>query len=126
MKSLRPGRRASEVEVTNVSIHGFWLLVERREIFVPFNEFPWFRDASISQLTDIELQSPDHLYWPRLDVDLSVESLDHPDRYPLVSRVEPPKQPQPTAAQVREGGPKYRRRPRCRRSAVNHSVRRLR
>jgi Protein of unknown function (DUF2442) len=106
MKSLRPGRRTSEIEVTNVSTHGFWLLIESREIFVPFDEFPWFPHASISQLTDVELQGPDHLYWPQLDVDLAVESLEHPDRYPLVSRV----QPQPTAAQVREEGPNYKSR----------------
>jgi hypothetical protein len=94
MRFGRPGRPTSEIEVTNVSIHGFWLLMESRELFVPFDEFPWFQDASISQLIDVELQSPHHLYWPQLDVDLAVESLEHPDRYPLVSRV----QPQPTAA----------------------------
>jgi hypothetical protein len=27
------------------------------------------------------------LYWPALDVDLAVESLDHPERYPLMSAV---------------------------------------
>jgi hypothetical protein len=32
------------------------------------------------------MPSADHLYWPTLDVDLSVESLRHPERYPLVSR----------------------------------------
>jgi hypothetical protein len=88
MRSLRRGRPTSEIEVTNVSSHGFWLLLGSREIFVPFDEFPWFRDASIRQLTDVELQSCEHLYWPLLDVDLSVESLEHPERYPLVSRVE--------------------------------------
>ncbi len=102
MRSGRLGRRTSGIEVTNLSTHGFWLFVEGREIFVPFDEFPWFRNASIGQLTDVELQSPDHLYWPQLDVDLAVESLNHPDRYPLVSRLRPP------AAPVRQRGPNYR------------------
>jgi len=79
------------LNVTNVSTHGFWLLIESREIFVPFEEFPWFREASIGQLVDVELQSPQHLFWPHLDVDLAVESLEHPDRYPLVSRKQHPK-----------------------------------
>ena len=118
MKSRRLGRPTSEIEVTNVSIHGFWLLVESREIFLPFDQFPWFRDASISQLTNVEFQGPDHLYWPQLDVDLSVESLDHPDRYPLVSRPHPPEQPQPTAVRVREAGPKYKGRPGSRRGST--------
>lgn len=87
MRSGQRGRRTSDVEVTNVSPHGFWLLMESRERFVSFNEFPWFRDATIAQLTRVELPSPHHLYWPDLDIDLSVESIDHPERYPLQSRV---------------------------------------
>jgi hypothetical protein len=31
------------------------------------------------------LQGPEHLYWPDLDIDLSVESIEHPERFPLVS-----------------------------------------
>jgi hypothetical protein len=77
------------VEVTNVSLHGFWLLIEQRERFVAFKDFPWFRDARIAELMNVELPSPHHLYWPDLDVDLAVESLEHPERYPLVSRERP-------------------------------------
>ncbi|HLB14688.1 MAG TPA: DUF2442 domain-containing protein [Burkholderiales bacterium] len=86
MSSVAPGASTSEVEVTNVSKHGFWLLIRDQEVFVPFTEFPWFRDASIGQLLNVQLPSPHHLYWPDLDVDLAVESLFHPERFPLVSR----------------------------------------
>jgi hypothetical protein len=86
MSSAAPGTTTSAVEVTNVSKHGFWLLIQEQEVFVPFNDFPWFRDAPIGQLLNVELQSPRHLYWPELDVDLAVESLFHPDRFPLLSR----------------------------------------
>ena len=85
MNSAKRGRNTSVVEVTNVSKHGFWLLVKNAEHFVPFEEFPWFRDASIGQLTHVELPSPHHLYWPELDIDLAVESLSRPDKFPLVS-----------------------------------------
>lgn len=85
MKSAKRGKRTSAVEVTNVSKHGFWLLVGAAEHFVPFEQFPWFRDATIGQLVNVELPSPRHLYWPDLDIDLAVESLRHPERYPLVS-----------------------------------------
>ena len=87
MKSAKPGKHTSAVEVANISPHGFWLLIDRTEHFVPFAEFPWFRDATVKQLTNVELPSPHHLYWPDLDVDLSVESIAHPERFPLVSRV---------------------------------------
>ncbi|MGH7179454.1 MAG: DUF2442 domain-containing protein [Tepidisphaeraceae bacterium] len=87
MTSVAPGTSTSEVEVTNVSKHGFWLLIGGREAFVPFSEFPWFKDVPIGRLLNVHLLSSHHLYWPDLDVDLAVESLSHPERFPLVSRV---------------------------------------
>ena len=86
MKSAKLGKRTSDVEITNVSKHGFWLLIRQKERFVPFEQFPWFRDARIGHLLNVELLSAHHLYWPDLDVDLAVESLIHPDRFPLISR----------------------------------------
>ena len=79
------GRPTSVAELTTVSVHGMWLLVDGREIFLPFDAFPWFREASFAQLACIERLTPDHLFWPDLDVDLSIDSIDHPERYPLVS-----------------------------------------
>jgi hypothetical protein len=86
MTSGQRGKRTSVVEVTNVSPHGFWLLLGDRELFLPFEKFPWFRDAPIAELVRVALLSPDHLYWPGLDVDLAVESIEHPERFPLVSK----------------------------------------
>ena len=87
MRSAQRGKRTSVVEVGHVSAHGLWLLLGDRELFLPFDKFPWFRDAPIAQLVNVELLSPDHLYWPDLDVDLAVESIEHPERFPLVSKV---------------------------------------
>jgi len=108
MKSARRGRSTSGVEVGNVSGHGFWLLIGDRERFVRFRDFPWFRDATISELTNVKLQSPHHLYWPGLDIDLAVDSLDHPERYPLVGRAGPSKPPHPKTT-VRESASQYKR-----------------
>jgi len=85
MTSATLGKDTSAVEVTNVSRHGFWLLIGDQEAFLPFEQFPWFRDAPIGKLTNVELPSPHHLYWPDLDVDLAVESVFFPERFPLVS-----------------------------------------
>lgn len=86
MTSARLGSNTLEVEVTHVSRQGFWLLLGDEELFVPFREFPWFADASIGKLTHVELPQPHHLYWPDLDVDLAVESVRHPESFPLVAR----------------------------------------
>lgn len=72
-------------EVTNVSMHCFWLLLGDEELAVPFSDFPWFKKATIEQLSDVQRPTEGHLYWPQLDVDLSVESLRKPENFPLVS-----------------------------------------
>lgn len=81
-----PGSVTLEAEVTNVSKHGFWLLLGVEELAVPFAEFPWFKSATIEQLSDVQRPTPNHLYWPRLDVDLAVESIRQPSAFPLVSK----------------------------------------
>jgi hypothetical protein len=86
MKSAARGSTTSNVEVTNISPNGVWLLVEDRECFLSFGDFPWFRDASVAQVLEVERPSSDHLYWPSLDIDLSIESLEHPERFPLIAR----------------------------------------
>ena len=89
MRSKLPGKRTSKVELSNVSPHGIWLLLGGREIFLSFKDFPWFEEATIRALRNVELPSPHHLYWPDLDVDLAVESIEHLDRYPLISNSRP-------------------------------------
>ena len=73
-------------EVTNISGFGFWLLMDREELFLPFAQFPWFRNAAVDAVLHVERPSADHLYWPELDIDLAVDSIRHPERFPLVAR----------------------------------------
>jgi hypothetical protein len=80
-----PGAATSAVEVTNISQHGFWLLLDGRELFLPFDEFPWFKRAPVGAILQIERPSSGHLHWPELDVD--VDSIEHPERYPLKSKL---------------------------------------
>ena len=87
MTSAALGMSTFPVEVTNISRHGFWLLLENEELLLPFSEFPWFRDVAVGKILHVELPSSNHLYWPELDVDLAVESIRHPEQFPLVSTV---------------------------------------
>lgn len=80
------GITTSAAEVTHVSRHGFWLLLDNEELLVPFAEFPWFKKATIEQLSDVKWPSENHLYWPQLDIDLSVESIRNPKAFPLVAK----------------------------------------
>lgn len=97
-----PGHATSAAEVTHVSRHGFWLLLGDEELLVPFAEFPWFRRATIEQLLDVAWPTSDHLYWPQLDVDLSVASIRDPAAFPLVARVETAAQHGPPAPRAAE------------------------
>ncbi len=83
MRSGKLGTGTSHVEVANISPQGFWLFLGDREVFLPFREFPWFADAPVSKILNVQRPQEDHLYWPDLDVDLSVESIEHPERFPL-------------------------------------------
>ncbi|MHB8947745.1 MAG: DUF2442 domain-containing protein [Rhodoferax sp.] len=80
------GTITSAPEVTHVSKHGLWLLLVEEELFLPFEHFPWFRQATIDQLSQVEWPAPDHLYWPQLDVDVCVESIRNPAAFPLLSK----------------------------------------
>ena len=81
-----PGTVISAPEVTHVSKHGFWLLLADEEVLLPFAQFPWFRSATIDQISHVERPSPEHLYWPDLDIDLSLESIRQPEKFPLLSK----------------------------------------
>jgi len=89
MKSALRGKTISTVEVSKVSPIGFWLHVDGRDLLVPFKQFPWFADATIRQITAVERPSPHHLRWPDLDIDLALASIEHPEWFPLMSRVLP-------------------------------------
>ena len=81
-----PGTSILEAEVTNISRHCFWLLLGNEEIAVSFSEFPWFKNSTVEQISDVQWPSTDHLYWPKLDIDLSVQSIRNPGAFPLVSK----------------------------------------
>ena len=70
----------------NVSVHGLWLLTDDRELFLAFDDFPWFRDAPIGKVLNVEEPTPGHFFWPDLDVDLGIDSIEHPERFPLEAR----------------------------------------
>ncbi len=89
MKSAVRGKNILAAEVSSLGPEGFWLLVDERELFVPFKDFPWFQDARIREIMSVERPSPHHLRWPDLDIDLAVESIEHPDQFPLLSGAQP-------------------------------------
>lgn len=84
MQSELLGANTSGVEVTNVSRHGIWILTRSRELFMSFQDFPWFKDAPIGKITNVEEPSPGHFHWPDLDIDIGLRTIERPDDFPLI------------------------------------------
>ncbi|HBF35491.1 TPA: DUF2442 domain-containing protein [Candidatus Sumerlaeota bacterium] len=84
MKSSTLGTNTSPAEVTNIDRFGFWVLISGKEYFLSYDDFPWFRKATVEQILHVELLSGEHLHWPELDVDLCLQSLEHPEAFPLI------------------------------------------
>lgn len=76
----------NKAEVTNISSHGIWLFHDKKEYFLSYNDFPWFKSATIEEILNVETTSKTYFYWPDLDVDLSLDSIKSPEDYPLISK----------------------------------------
>lgn len=81
-----PGTTTLGAEVTNASGHCVWMLIDDEELALPYSEFPWFKVATIQQILYVVRPTADHLYWPDLDIDLSVESIRHPERFQMMAK----------------------------------------
>ena len=83
-KLKKLGKNISDkAEIQNISHQGIWLLINDQEFYMPFSDFPWFLKATIEQIYNVEFFAEKHLHWPALDIDIDVESLKHPEMYPL-------------------------------------------
>ena len=76
----------SKTEITHIFLNGIWLLSSSgKELFMPYDEFPWFKDQPVKVIYNVEEQSAGHFYWPDIDVDLSEKIIENPSHYPRKS-----------------------------------------
>jgi len=87
MKLKTHGETILNTEVTNISNHGLWLINNETEYFLSYIDFPWFKDAPVSKILNVEEPMEYHFYWPDLDVDLSLEIIKTPEDFPLQSNI---------------------------------------
>lgn len=89
MSLQKRGKNISHnVLVLNISACGIWILVQGEEFFMPYTLYPWFQEATIKQILNVEFSSAAQLslFWPNLDIDIALECLRYPERFPLVSK----------------------------------------
>jgi hypothetical protein len=84
MTSSQHGSAISvDAEIQNIFPQGIWIWVQGNEYLISFEAYPRLRDATVAQIHNVELPHADHLHWPELDIDVDLDALRHPDRYPL-------------------------------------------
>jgi len=82
MKSSKHGESIL-LSVENITPFGIWLFVKGREYFLSYKDYPFFRDQTIKSIQAVQLVHGYHLFWPELDVDLEIDNLENPEKYPL-------------------------------------------
>jgi len=58
-------------------------LARDKELFLPYEDFPWFKDQPVKAILNVQEPSIGHFFWPDIDVDLTEEMIEHPERFPL-------------------------------------------
>ena len=86
MKSLKHGKNIL-VSVENITPFGIWLFVKEKEYFLSYKDYPYFKDQTLKSIQNVQLLHGYHLYWPDLDVDLEIDNLENPEKYPLKSKI---------------------------------------
>lgn len=86
MRLLRNGRNTSGVNIENITSFGIWINVRAKEYFLSYKDYPYFFNKPIRSIQNVRLIHSFHLYWPDLDVDLEIDNLENPEKYPLKSR----------------------------------------
>jgi len=80
------GSSTLAVEVSHVSSQGIWLLSHDKELFLSYDDFPWFIDQPLKAVMNVEEPSRGHFYWPDIDVDVTLEMIENPENFPLQSK----------------------------------------
>ncbi|MBP5637994.1 MAG: DUF2442 domain-containing protein [Victivallales bacterium] len=61
--------------------NGIAVVVNGKEYFLRFSDFPWFEYCSTVELRDVTSDRWG-VYWNSVDIDLSIESIENPERFP--------------------------------------------
>ena len=76
----------TSVAVLMINSQGMMLSVQGQDYFVSYNRVPWLRDARVGSVLNVQMCGRYAIEGPELDIDLEIDSLRHPERYPLVMK----------------------------------------
>ncbi len=74
----------TSIKVVSIHAEGIYLSVAGKDYFISYNRVPWFRNATVNEIMNVTLMGRMGIRWEDLDVDLEIDSLEHPEKYPHV------------------------------------------
>lgn len=75
---------STSASVLMINAQGIMLSVQGHDYFLSYNRIPWMQDAPIRSVLNVQMSGPESIEWLDLNVNLKIESLRHPERYPLI------------------------------------------
>jgi hypothetical protein len=88
-KISKQNTERTSVKVRSVMPDGILITVFGNDYYLSYDRMPWFRQAKVSDIFNVEMCGDDGIRWGALDVDLEIDSLKYPERYPLVMKRTP-------------------------------------
>ena len=79
----------TSASVLMINSQGIMLSVLGNDYFISYNRVPWLKDARISDVLNVKMCGQSSIEWEALGIDLEIESLKHPERYPLIMKRNP-------------------------------------
>lgn len=87
--NLNANSQNTSVSVLMINTQGIMLSVLGNDYFISYNRMPWLKDARICDVLNVQMVGRAAIGWAALDIDLEIESLKHPERYPLIMKRTP-------------------------------------
>jgi hypothetical protein len=83
-KNSNKNTEISSVKILSINPEGINLSVAGKDYFISYNRVPWFRNARVNEIMNVSMMGRMGIRWEDLDVDLEIDSLEHPEKYPHV------------------------------------------
>lgn len=87
--NLSTSSQNTSVSVLMINAQGIMLSVQGNDFFISYNRMPWLKEARVSDVLNVRMSGRSAIEWEALGVDLEIESLKHPERYPLIMKRTP-------------------------------------
>lgn len=84
MNLFNAGNPILTCEVTSITNKGIWILVNDKEYFIQFKDFPMLTKIPVDKIFAVDFYPPEHLRWDEFDIDIELSSIENAEKYPNI------------------------------------------